>query len=251
MSRSGRSEVPRKAVILSAGRGERLRPLTDRIPKVMVPIAGSPLLEHHIRRLKEFGVTEIFLNPFYKKEVITEYFGDGKRCGMKIRYVEMDQLYDPPVMLRKYLRRELDEPFLVIYGDCFSLVDYAKFYQFHRRHRALATTVAQRSTHPEAADLLELDPDGRVRKIWLKPHEQQPKTDVSFAGVLAFQPDIFDYFPARDELRDRSFQEVYGRLHQANARFYAYLTDELLEDIGTLERLELVSARVAALERVA
>lgn len=249
MSLSRRSSRLQKAVILSAGLGTRLRPLTDEIPKVMVPIAGTPLLEHHIRHLKRHGVEEVFINLFYKKEVITDHFGDGQKFEMKIKYADMDQLYDPPVMLRKYFRKELNEPFLVIYGDCFSLVDYQRLAEFHYDRGAIATTAAQHSSHPEAADLLELDADGRVRKIWLKPHQRQPKTEISFAGVLAFDPEIFGYLPKTDEVRDRSFQAVYQRLHESGERFYAYLTDELLEDIGTLERLQAVEAQYQSLVR--
>ena len=76
-----------QAIILSAGFGTRLRPLTDSMPKVMVPLAGKPLLEHHILQLKKHGVTEFFINLHYLPDVITKYFGDGSKLGVKIHYV--------------------------------------------------------------------------------------------------------------------------------------------------------------------
>lgn len=239
---ASKSKVVRQAVLLSAGLGTRLKPLTDRLPKVMVPIAGTPLLEHHVRRLAAARVEEVFINLFHKKEVITDHFGDGSRFGVSIRYAEMDQLYDPPVMLSKYLRQHLTDRFLVVYGDVFSLLDYRRFTAFHVKNGAVASLVVHESSHPEDSDLIEVTSRGRVRKFWMKPHATTPPTRLSSTGCHLFEPEIFDYLPETEAIVDRNFRDVFLRLHEQGLALAAYETDDYMKDIGTLERLKEVEA---------
>ena len=115
----------KQAVILCAGLGTRLRPYTDTMPKPMIPILGKPMLEWHIMQFKKYGVQEFFINLHYLPDVITDYFGDGSRWGVKIHYH-----FEPEILGTaggvKSFEKMLDDSFFLIYGDTFSLVDYGR-----------------------------------------------------------------------------------------------------------------------------
>ena len=115
----------RQAVISAGGSGTRLRPMTDAMPKPMIPILGKPMLEWHVEQFKKFGVSEFFFTLGYLPEVVTGYFGDGARFGVKINYlIEQTPLGSAGGV--KQLAPQLDQLFFFIYGDTFSLMDYGK-----------------------------------------------------------------------------------------------------------------------------
>ncbi len=121
-----------KAFILAAGVGSRLRPITDHIPKPMVPVAERmPLLEHHVRQLKAQGIREFVINLHHLGNVITDYFGDGSRFGVHIEYSdETGELLDTAGAVRKAAPMLGDE-FLLVYGDQLHFFDYADLIALH------------------------------------------------------------------------------------------------------------------------
>ena len=128
----------RKAVILAAGMGTRLGELTRNRPKVMVPIAGKPMLEHHVEWMRAAGVTEFFFNLHYLADVIADYFGDGSRWGVSIRYSREEKLQGTAGSLHGFAEW-LDDTFLVQYGDVFSRLDLGRFADFHDQGGGSAT----------------------------------------------------------------------------------------------------------------
>ena len=147
------SEI-KKAVILAAGLGTRLGHLTKEIPKVMVPIAGRPMLEHHVEWLRGYGVEEFFFNLHYLPDAITEYFGDGSQWGVTIHYSLEEELLGTAGSLHGF-SDSLDSTFLVQYGDVFSRLNLASFAQFHREHAASASLVVHPSSHPHDSDIVD------------------------------------------------------------------------------------------------
>jgi NDP-sugar pyrophosphorylase family protein len=130
-----------KAFILAAGLGTRLRSLGLDLPKVMVPVGGKPLLEHHLELFQRQGIREIIVNLHYLPGKITSYFGDGSRYGVKITYSEEPELLGTAGAVKKMERELLDRTFLVFYGDNLVRVEFAPLLEFYRARQAVATVV--------------------------------------------------------------------------------------------------------------
>ncbi len=228
-----------QAVILCAGLGTRLRPLTDTIPKVMVPIAGRPLLERHLERLKGFGIEELFINLHYLPEIITDYCGDGSKWGVKIHYS-----FEPKILGTgggiKQFEKDLGDNFLVVYGDMVSLIDYPKMIEeyFKKESPIGMTMVGDRSDRLDSFDLAEIGEGGKILKIYPKPHTKIPEHYKAFLAGHVLNKKMLSYIPAGVEynLDHEAIPEAIAK----GENFYAYETDEYMEDIGTLERYKKV-----------
>ncbi len=226
-----------QAVILCAGLGTRLRPLTDMIPKVMVPIAGRPLLERHIERLKGFGIDELFINLHYLPEIITEYCGDGSRWGVKIHYS-----FEPKILGTgggiKQFEKDLDDNFLVVYGDMVSLINYSNMIKeyFEKENPIGITAVGDRDERIASVDLVEVDEYGKFVEIYPRPHSRVPEHHKAFLAGHIFNKRILSYIPPDVEysIDLQAIPEAFAK----GENFYAYDVDahgEYIEDIGTLE----------------
>src|ERR1041384_8852949 len=134
-------ELPIRAIVMAGGLGTRLRPLTDTLPKPMLPIGSRPLLELIVERLKESGIRRLNVATHYKGEVISEHFKDGQDFGVDIRYVKEDHPLGTAGALS--LLEESDEPVLVINGDILTRVDFRAMLNFHREHRADLTVAVK------------------------------------------------------------------------------------------------------------
>ncbi len=228
-----------QAIILSAGLGTRLRPLTDTIPKVMIPFMGKPLLWHHIEQLKKHGIKEIFLNLHYLPEVITEYFGDGRAFDVKITY-----MFEVPEILGtaggvKNFEKDLKENFFVIYGDIYSQVDYTKMMEvYFAKPMSLGMEIVGDTSHPEDSDLVEVDEDLRFLKIYTKPHEKLPLSYKSMRAIFIMNKKILNSIPSKTYY-EIDHQLLPGILAQGHS-FYGYECTEFLKDVGTLERYQKV-----------
>src|SRR3989339_584799 len=116
----GREEFKMKAIVLAAGKGERLGEITAKVPKPMIEIMGRPILAHNLEWLKASGIREFYINLCHLPEKIVSYFGDGSKYGMKIKYSYEDTLLGTAGRVRKIVTEnfpETQEPFLVVYGD--------------------------------------------------------------------------------------------------------------------------------------
>jgi histidinol-phosphate phosphatase family protein len=189
---------PMKAFIAAAGLGTRLRPLTDRLPKAMAPIApGLPLLEHHIRHLKSQGIREFVVNLHHLAECVTEYFGDGSRFGVRIEYSdEREGLLDTAGALRKAAAM-LSDDFLLIYGDQLHFCDVAPLVRTYHETGASVALMVKRSDEPQNGDLVELDPDRRVVRWHRRPHDHTAFTGSWYlnAGLYVMSRAIIDRIP--------------------------------------------------------
>lgn len=223
-----------KAVILAAGLGTRLKPFTDNLPKVMMPLCGKPLLEHQINWLKKFGFEDILINLHYYPEKITDYFGDGKKFGGKITY-----FYEDPILgtagAMKNMKKSLDETFLVIYGDVVHRVNLKKLVDFHQEKKAIATLTVGENGRWKDTDLLDLDQDGKIIFWHKRPYLKQPKSKITNLAILVLEPEVIPLIPKKEPPIDFS-QEVSPLLVSKKMPIYGYLTDEYNEDIGTVER---------------
>ena len=187
-----------RALVLAAGEGQRLRPLTDRIPKPMLELAGRPILEYNVRLLAQRGIREIAINTHYRPEAIVAHFGDGARFGVSIRYSYEPELLGTAGALLP-LRDFFDSTFLVIYGDNVSTCDIDALVRCHREHRdTLATVAVFRRMNATASGVVVFDEDGRVTSFIEKPPVDPAESSWVNAGLLVCEPPIIDLISHRD-----------------------------------------------------
>ncbi len=222
----------KQAVILSAGLGTRLRPITDNIPKVMIPIAGRPLLERNILQFKKYGVGEFFLNLHYLPDAITNYFGDGSKLDVKINY-----RFEPEILGTaggiKSFESKLNEEFFVIYGDIFSLMDYARYYEYWKtKPDAIGMQRIGETANPRDKDLVEVDSELRFVKIYAKPHKELPLNYKGMRGIFILKKRILQYVPENIyyEIGSQLLPDVIVR----GEKFYGYECDDYSKGIDTL-----------------
>jgi mannose-1-phosphate guanylyltransferase len=224
-----------KAMVLAAGRGTRLWPLTADCPKPMLPIGGKPLLEHTLVLLRQHQVTEVVINLHHGSDAITGYFGDGSRWGMCITYSHEEQLLGTAGAVRK-VADLFDETFLVIYGDVFTHANLTMLTRFHKERGASVTIGLYRVSNPTQCGLVGLDASARVTRFIEKPPPELVFTDLANAGVYAIEPEVLDYLPEQPPLDFG--HDVFPRLLEAGMYLFGYLMSDYLIDIGTLEKYE-------------
>lgn len=232
--------MPRKAMLLAAGKGTRLRPLTDRVSKCMMTIAGKPILEHNIARLKSYGVTEIVINLHYRPESITAHLGDGSRFGVQLTYSF------EPVLLGtagavKQVAALWDTPFFVWYGDNLSDCRLDRLWQLHIARRGLATIALHHRDDPTQSGIVALDAADRVVRFLEKPRAEQIFSHWVSAGLLVLEPRLLDAIA--DGPADFGRDVFPGLLERGEAVYgYRMAEDEHLWWIDTLADYQKVQA---------
>lgn len=194
----------KKAVILAAGRGTRMGDLTDEIPKPMVEVKGTPILESIIGGLVSNGVSEVLVVVGWRKEVITDYFGGGEGFGCAISYVE--QVIQDGTGRVVELAKDFAgaDPFLLSYGDILvSPESYAPLVDFTDVDGKLTVKIDE-DVRKGGAVFIE---EGMVKDLIEKPGEGQPTSPYYNAGIYSFSPQIFDY-TAKLELSPRGEYEL-------------------------------------------
>lgn len=226
-----------KAVILAGGKGTRLGSLTQELPKPMIRVLGKPILEYHIELLREYGITEIWILVNYLKDVIINYFGNGKAWNVSIHYFEEPQPLGTTGGI-KYIESELTNDFLVIYGDVLVNIDLKRLIDFHHTQQADATLVLHPNDHPFDSDLVELNKQKLITSFHPKPHPQNVYfRNLVNAGLYVLSPTILKEIPvgvAHDFGRD-IFPSIVSKY-----KLLGYKTTEYLKDMGTPERLKKV-----------
>ncbi len=179
---------PKKAVILAGGKGTRLRPITYEIPKPMVPVQGRPILEHLINLLRKYDIRDVTLSIGYLGEKVKEYFGDGSKWGIKIRYVEEKEPLGTAGSLY-YAREWLDEPFIMLNGDNLINIDLLSFFHFHKKHGGLATIALTTVEDPTSFGVAVLE-GPRITRFVEKP--KVPISNLISVGVYVLEPAVIN-----------------------------------------------------------
>jgi NDP-sugar pyrophosphorylase family protein len=183
---------PVRALVLAAGEGTRLRPLTLTRPKPMLPIDGVPLLEIIVRQLVAAGVTDIAINLHYKPEAITGHFGDGSAFGARLHYAHEASLLGSAGAARNLTDWIGEGPLLLYYGDLLSTLDPARLVAAHDANLArfpdLAATVClYRVDNPTEVGLVGTDAQGRITRFVEKPSRDAVFTDVANAALCMLE----------------------------------------------------------------
>jgi mannose-1-phosphate guanylyltransferase len=224
-----------KAFILAAGLGTRLRSLGLDLPKVMVPIGGQPLLQHHFEMLAAQGVSEFIVNLHYLPEKITGYFGDGSQFGVKITYSPETEILGTAGGVKKMEAALRDGAFLVIYGDNLMRFELAPLVEFHRTRQALATVALFESPEPWTGGVVKTDAKGRVLRFVEKPDPKEVSTNLINAGIYVLEPAVLDAIPA-GQFCDFG-KNVFPALLAAKQPVFAMKPKAYIHDVGTPERL--------------
>lgn len=224
-----------KAFILAAGLGTRLRSLGLDVPKVMVPVGGKPLLEHHLELFQRQDIRELIINLHHFPEKITSYFGDGSRFGVNITYSHESELLGTAGAVKKMEKELRDAAFIVFYGDNLVRIDFAPLVGFHRANHAQATLALFASPEPWTGGVVETDSNGRVLRFVEKPDPKQISTNLISAGIFVIEPPVLQAIPAG---RFCDFgKDVFPKLLAAGQPVYAMTPKAYIQDVGTPERL--------------
>jgi NDP-sugar pyrophosphorylase family protein len=200
------SSANMKAIVLCAGKGERMRPLTDRTPKPMLPINHKPVLEYIINLCRKYDIKQIAVNTSYMPEKIRAYFGDGSRFGVSIRYSLERDLLGTAGALNNF-RDFLNEPFFVIYGDNITDLNLQAMRKAHKEKNATATMFVYQGEKQMDANTtpgcVVLDDSSFVKEIIERPNEQEKEylsgipesRKMINGGIYLFEPEVFRYIP--------------------------------------------------------
>lgn len=223
-----------KAVILAGGKGTRMGNLAKERPKSMIEIGGKPILTHQINLLKKYEITEIYILVNHLKDTIIEHFGNGRKHGVNINYFEESTPLGTVGGIKE-IEENLNEDFLVLYGDIMVNMQLERLISFHRKKSSECTIVLHPNDHPYDSDLVEIAETGRVTHFFPKPHDPDRfYPNLVNAGVYVFSPAIFNYIEKgkkADFGRD-VFPSIYNDI-----QMFGYNTAEYLKDMGTPERL--------------
>jgi mannose-1-phosphate guanylyltransferase len=217
-----------KAFILAAGNGTRLRPLTDTLPKCLLPIGGKPMLSILLENCRVGGVEEVLINVHAHAAKIRD-FVSRNNGHVRIHIVQEEQLLGSAGTLaanRSFVREE--ETFLVHYGDVLTSAPLEQMIACHRRKNMPATIGVHQVPDPERCGIVEIDDHNIVRSFVEKP--AAPVSHWAFSGIMVASPQILDLVPAR-----RPADLGFDVLPQLAGRMTAHPISEFLMDIGTLE----------------
>ncbi|HEV3090297.1 MAG TPA: NDP-sugar synthase [Candidatus Cybelea sp.] len=222
-----------QAIVLVGGEGTRLRPLTYRTPKPMVPIMNVPFLARTMERLYVAGIRDVILAAGYMPQAIVDYFGDGSGLGMKLTYaIEETPLGTAGAL--KNVEQHITGPFFVLNGDIFTSLDLTAMRRFHEKRGGLGVLHLIRVDDPSAFGCVPHDGDGRIEAFVEKPHKDEAPTNEINAGTYLLEREILDLIsPGRNVSIER---ETFPQAIAAGKALYAYTTGDYWIDLGRPEQ---------------
>lgn len=232
-----------KAMILAAGEGTRLHPLTYEFPKPLVPVVNRPVMERILAWLKDHRITDVLVNLHYLADHIENYFGDGLRFGVRIRYAREDQLWGTAGSVRRMME-EFDGTFLVIGGDDLSDVALDRIVEFHRARKALATLGLKQVEDTRQYGVVVIDDAGKIVRFQEKPKPEEALSRLANTGIYLFEPEIARLIP--ENIVVDFGKQVFPRMLERGEAFYGVEVAGYWCDIGTLH--EYKESHWAALE---
>ena len=244
-----------KAMILAAGKGTRVRPLTYELPKPMIPILGKPVMAYLVDQLGKYGVREIMVNVSYLHELIQQYFGDGHRFGVEIGYSFEGDLRDGEIVpdplgsaggMRKIqdFGGFFDETTIVLCGDAIVDLDIAAALAEHKRKGAIASLVAKEVPLEKVSEygIVVTDADGRIVSFQEKPSQAEARSTLANTGIYIFEPEVIDLVPPNTSFDIGS--QLFPLLVDKGLPFFAQKQDFNWIDIGRVSDYWEVVQRV-------
>jgi mannose-1-phosphate guanylyltransferase len=218
-----------KAMVLAAGLGTRLRPLTYEITKPMVPVLDRPVMAHILDLLERHGFEDVIANLHYFPDSIKEHFGE------RLSYRHEEELLGTAGGVRACRDFFGEEAFLVISGDALTDIDLGAFVARHRAAGGVATLAVKRVADTREYGVVLHDSEGRITGFQEKPEPEEALSDLGNCGIYIFEPEIFDYFPERP-FADWA-QDVFPALLANDVPFHIHEIHEYWNDVGSLAEL--------------
>jgi mannose-1-phosphate guanylyltransferase len=235
-----------RAMVLAAGLGTRLRPITYAMPKPMVPVLNRPVMEHIVRLLARNGFEQAIANLHWFPETIEGHFGDGGDLGLELSYSREEKLLGTSGGVRN-AAGFLGDSFLVISGDALTDIDLAAMRAFHESHDGVATLATKRVDDTTQFGVAITGADGRIQGFQEKPAPAEALSDLANCGIYMFRSQIFDFFPPPgtskaagaddpDGFADWAM-DVFPALLENDVPFYSHEIEAYWNDIGNLDEL--------------
>jgi NDP-sugar pyrophosphorylase family protein len=219
-------------MIMAAGIGTRLRPLTDLVPKPMAPIVNRPALYHILHLLHRHGLREVVINLHHLPEAITGYFGDGSALGMHVEYSFEPELLGTAGGVKNNAAFLGDGTFLVVSGDALTDIDLTGLIAAHHRNGSIATMAVKEVADPSLFGVVVADDEGKVVGFQEKPTLEEARSRLCNCGIYVFEPEILAHIlPGQfDDFGRRVFPD----LLREHVPFHAHTISSYWSDVGNL-----------------
>lgn len=221
-----------RAMVLAAGVGERMRPLTNYLPKPLLPIANRPVMAHILTHLARHGFTEVLANLYYQAEAIADYFGDGSDYGVRLTYSFEEKLWGSAGSVKRNQEFFGDEPFLLIGADDLTDMDLTALRQRHREVGAIASLGLVEVEETSQFGIVVTDGAGRIQRFVEKPRGLAPSNTAN-TQIYLFEPEIHTFIPP-DIWYDFGYN-VFPALVAEGAPFYGFTLPGYWRDIGSAD----------------
>ncbi|MFA4858628.1 MAG: NDP-sugar synthase [Candidatus Margulisiibacteriota bacterium] len=224
-----------QALIMAAGYGTRLEPLTLAVPKPLVLIVNKPTIQHNLELLRFYGITEITANLHYYPEQIQNCFGNGENYNVNLRYSYEEELLGTAGGVWKMGRaiNDIQETFLVLSSDALTDINLAKLIAFHRKKKALVTLGLSEVEDTSNFGVVVLDAEQKIVAFQEKPAKREAKSKLVNAGIYVMEPRVLDLIPS-DTFYDFG-KQLFPLLVEQNEKIFGYKMDEYWSDVGNLE----------------
>lgn len=238
-----------KALILIAGLGTRLRPITFRVPKSIVPINNIPLLKYHLDTLTYYGILDVLINIHYLPNAIYSFIDGYKKINKRIRIKSVfeETLLGSAGTLKKnksFFRSDTD--FLVIYGDNLTNINYLSFWKYHKQKGGIATIASYYENHPESKGIIVFNKKKVIQSFVEKPKPEQITSHHANAGIYMLNKKIFNYLDKYNSYPIDFGRDLFPNLLSIKEYMYIYIMKELLLDIGTHQTYQLAQKIVGS-----
>lgn len=229
------AQVPEKAVLLVGGKGTRLRPLTNDIPKALLNVNGKTVIENIFDLFLKYEIKEIILCVGHLKEKIRDYVGDGSSFGLNVVYVEEEQPLGTagPLLLAKQHLQNLKSGFIVSNGDELKDIDITKMYQLHKKGNASATLALTKVEDPSHYGVAKMD-GSRIIDFVEKPKREEAPSNLINAGFYIMEKEVLDLIHPGFSMLER---DVFPKL-ASSGKLYGFQFTGQWFDIGNIERYE-------------
>lgn len=226
---------------MAGGFGTRLRPLTNNLPKPMVPVCNIPMMEHIVHLLKQHSITDIVSLLYFQPEKITSHFGNGSQFGISMKYVEAAADYGTAGSV-KNAQEHLGERFIIISGDVLTDFDISAALRYHEEKGAKATIVLTKAENPLQFGIVMTNEEGRITRFLEKPTWGEVFSDTINTGIYIIDPDVLDLIPYQ---KDFDFsKDLFPLMLRLGMPLYGYIASGYWQDIGNLEQYREVHADV-------
>jgi|TARA_B100002003_G_C14147385_1_gene551797 mannose-1-phosphate guanylyltransferase len=218
-----------QAIILAGGLGTRLKPLTDKTPKPLLPIKGKPIIEHAINNFKKHNIKDIILSIGYKADKIKEYFGDGKEFGVKIKYSIEDEPLGTGGAIKK-ASEKIKKTFIAINGDNLADFDWTSIIKSHKKNEARITLTLYPVEDVTQYGIAELK-DNQIIKFIEKPSKKDAPSNLNNAGAYVIEPESLEILPkGKSSIEKDCFEKFcgeHGSVFAFEHKGYWFPTDTL------------------------